>query len=113
MVSVYGYLNANFLTGPRATFAFAEQGDFPQFFAAVHPQIQNPSHLDRCLRISCGCLPGLAGSFTWQRDPLSGFPAFLLWWSSVCSVPVLRRKQPGAAWLQLPGGPACRRLSEL
>ena len=36
LISTYGYLSANLLHSTRITFALAEQGDFPQFFARIH-----------------------------------------------------------------------------
>jgi amino acid transporter len=102
MVSVYGYLGANFLTGPRATFAFAEQGEFPRWFAAVHPRFHTPYFSIVVFAVVCWGL-SLFGSFTWNVT-LSAV-ARLFYYGAVCAaVPVLRRKQPGAAWFRLPAG---------
>ncbi len=38
LLSTFGSLAANMVANPRLTFAFAEQGDFPKWFAAVHPR---------------------------------------------------------------------------
>jgi amino acid transporter len=103
MVSVYGYLGANFLTGPRATFAFAEQGEFPRWFAAVHPRFRTPHVSVVVFAFLCWGL-ALFGSFTWNVT-LSAV-ARLFYYGAVCAaVPVLRRKQPEAAWIRLPAGP--------
>lgn len=111
MVSVYGYLGANFLTGPRATFAFAEQGDFPRWFAAVHRDFRTP-HVSIVVFAALTWLLALLGSFTWNVT-LSAV-ARLFYYAVVCAaVPVLRRKQPGAAWLRLPAGPAFAALGVL
>ena len=42
LISTYGYLSANLLHSTRITFALAEQGDFPQFFARVHARFRTP-----------------------------------------------------------------------
>ena len=102
LVSVYGYLSGNFLTGPRMTFAFAEQGDFPRVFGAVHPRFKTPHVSIVAFAVLCWVL-ALAGSFTWNVT-LSAV-ARLVYYGAVCAaVPALRRRQPGAAWLRLPAG---------
>ena len=111
MVSVYGYLGANFLTGPRVTFAFAEQGDFPSWFAAVHRRFKTP-HVSIVIFAALCWILALAGSFTWNVT-LSAVSR-LFYYGAVCAaVPVLRRKQPGAAWLRLPGGSGLAALGVL
>ncbi len=111
MVSVYGYLGANFLTGPRVTFAFAEQGDFPRWFAAVHRRFKTP-HVSIVIFAALCWILALAGSFTWNVT-LSAVSR-LFYYGAVCAaVPVLRRKQPGAAWLRLPGGSGLAALGVL
>src|SRR5204862_1664019 len=42
LVSVYGYLSSQVLNAPRLSFAFAEGGDFPKFFAWIHPKYRTP-----------------------------------------------------------------------
>ena len=103
LVSVLGYLNAGMLTGPRYTFALAEQGDFPSWFAAVHPQFRSP-HFSILFFAIVIWLLALIGSFSWNVTLSAVAKLFFL--GLVCaSVPALRRKQPGAAAFRLPGGP--------
>jgi amino acid permease len=52
LISVFGNLSANTLAVPRITFALAEQGDFPSFFARVHPRFSNTLCLHFCVRTS-------------------------------------------------------------
>ncbi|MEO8089107.1 MAG: APC family permease, partial [Gemmatimonadales bacterium] len=42
LISVYGWLAANMLAVPRLSMAMAERGDFPAFFARVHPVFRTP-----------------------------------------------------------------------
>jgi basic amino acid/polyamine antiporter, APA family len=102
MVSVYGYLSANLLTGPRGPFALAEQGDFPRMFGAVHSRFRTP-HVSILVFALLSWLLALAGSFTWNVT-LSAVSR-LLYYGVVCAaVPTLRRRQPDAAWFRLPAG---------
>jgi basic amino acid/polyamine antiporter, APA family len=103
IVSVYGYLSANLLTNPRAMFALAERGDFPSWFAAIHRRFRTPYF---SIVVFALLVWGFAlfGNFTWNVT-LSAV-ARLFYYGAVCAaVPALRRKQPGAATLRLPGGP--------
>lgn len=111
LISVYGYLSANLLGGPRATFALAERGDFPAHFAAIHPRFRTP-HFSVVVFAVLVWAFALLGSFTWNVT-LSAV-ARLLYYGAVCAaVPVLRVKQPGAAAIRLRGGPIVPALGVL
>jgi amino acid transporter len=102
LVSVYGYLSANMLAVPRITFALAETGDFPSVFAAIHPRFHTPYFSILVFAFLTWLLASL-GSFAWNVT-LSAV-ARLFYYGLVCAaLPVLRRKQPGAALFRLPGG---------
>ena len=102
LISVYGYLSANLLAGPRGTFALAERGDFPARFAAIHPRFHTPYFSIIVYALSVWAF-ALLGSFTWNVT-LSAV-ARLFYYGAVCAaVPVLRVKQPDAAAFRLPGG---------
>ena len=104
LVSVYGYLSANLLTGPRAIFALAEQRDFPYLFGSVHPKFKTP-HVGILVFAFVTWSLALAGSFTWNVT-LSAVSR-LFYYGAVCvALPVLRHKQPGLAWFRLPAGQA-------
>jgi len=104
MIAVYGYLSANLLAGPRGTFALAERGDFPARLAAIHPRFNTPYVSIAWYALLVWAF-ALLGSFTWNLT-LSAV-ARLFYYGAVCAaVPVLRRRQPGAAAFRLRGGAA-------
>jgi basic amino acid/polyamine antiporter, APA family len=102
MFSTYGYLSANILTTPRITFALAERGDFPAFFGWVHSRFRTP-YVSIAVFAVLTWLLALLGSFTWNVTLSAG--SRLFYYGVVCAaLPVLRRKQPNAALLKIPGG---------
>jgi amino acid transporter len=102
LVSTYGYLSANMLAVPRITFALAECRDFPSIFAAVHRRFHTP-YFSILVFALLTWLLAVLGSFSW--NVLLSAVARLFCYGLVCvAVPVLRRKQPGAAGFRLPFG---------
>jgi basic amino acid/polyamine antiporter, APA family len=102
LLSVYGYLSANLLTTPRQIFALAEQRDFPGLLGSVHPKFKTPHFAILVCAFVTWSL-ALAGSFTWNVT-LSAVSR-LFYYGAICvALPVLRRKQPEAAWFRLPAG---------
>ena len=102
LVSVYGYISANLLTAPRGMFALAEGADFPSVFAAVHPRFRTP-HVSIVVFALLLWAFSLLGSFSWNVT-LSAV-ARLFYYGAICvAVPVLRRRQPDAALVRVPGG---------
>jgi len=102
LISFYGYLSAKILAMPRVTFALAEQGDFPQAFAAVHPRFQTPYI---SLLVFAVLIWGFAlmGEFRWNVT-LSATARLFYYAVGCAALPVLRRKQPAGARFRLPGG---------
>ncbi len=103
LVSVYGYLSAKLLGIPRVTFALAKGGDLPQLFAAVGPRFHTPWF---SILFYAAAVWGLAmaGNFVWNVT--LSVVARLFYYGVVCAALIaLRRKQPLAAGLRLPGGP--------
>ena len=102
LISVCGFLSAHMLTGSRSIFSLAELGDFPRGFAVVHPRFRTP----HAAIVTFGSLIWLFaafGSFSWNVT-LSAVGR-LVYYALVCAaVPVLRRRQPGAARFRVPGG---------
>ncbi len=103
LVSFYGYLSANILAVPRITFALAEGGDFPSIFAAVHSRFRTP-YFSILVFALLTWLLALLGSFSWNLT-LSAVARLFYYGLGCAALPVLRKKQPGAALFRLPGGP--------
>jgi APA family basic amino acid/polyamine antiporter len=102
LISFYGYLSAKILAMPRVTFALAEQGDFPNAFAAIHSRFHTP-YVSILVFSAMVWAFALSGEFKWNVT-LSAV-ARLLYYAVCCAaLPVLRRKQPGDAGFHLPAG---------
>ena len=102
LLSVYGYLASTTLNTPRLTFALAEQGDFPQVFAAVHRRFHTPYVSIIVFTVLLWAL-AFTGSFQWNVV-LSAI-ARLFFYAVVCAaLIVLRRRAPGEARFRLPAG---------
>jgi amino acid transporter len=102
LLSVLGYLSAKLLGVPRVMFSLAEQGDFPAVFGRVHARFHTPAVSIAVFMVFTWVL-ALVGSFAWNVT-LSAVPR-LFCYAMVCgALPVLRRKQPGAAQFRLPAG---------
>ncbi len=102
LLSVYGYLGARTLSVPRITMAFAENGDFPTWFAAVHRRFRTP-YMSIVVFAIAVWIFAVSGQFAWNVT-LSAV-ARLLYYGLICAaVPVLRKQFPGRALLRVPGG---------
>ncbi len=102
MVSTFGYLAAATLLVPRLTYAMGERGDFPAFFAAVHPRFRTP-HVSIVAFSVLLWVFAVAGDFRWNVTVAA--VARLFTYGSVCAaLPVLRRKNPDAPAFRLPVG---------
>ena len=102
LVSVYGYLSAKLLGMPRVTFALAEGGDLPHWFAMVNPRFHTPWF---SILVYAAVVLGLAliGNFTWNVT--LSVVARLFYYGVICAAVIgLRYKQPDAARLRLPAG---------
>ena len=102
LISFYGYLSAKILAMPRVPFALAEQGDFPKIFAAIHPRFQTP-YVSIVVFALLIWIFALIGEFKWNVT-LSAVARLLYYAVGCAALPVLRRKQPGGAWFNLPAG---------
>lgn len=104
LFSLYGYMASAMLNGPRLTFAFAERGDFPGFFAAVHPRFHTP-YVSIAVFYALVLGLAIAGSFQWNAT-LSAV-ARLFTYGAVCLALLrLRQTQAAAPAFRLPAAPA-------
>jgi amino acid transporter len=102
LISVYGYLTAQLLHTPRLAFALGENGDFPRFFARIHPRYQTPHISILAFAGIVWCLAA-AGSFTWNVF-ISSVGRLFIYGFTCAALPVLRRKYPNARAYRLPAG---------
>jgi APA family basic amino acid/polyamine antiporter len=102
LLSSFGSLAANMIANPRLTFAFAEQGDFPRWFGAIHHRYQTPYTSIIAFAILLWAL-ALMGSFSWNA-PLSAVSRLFAYGITCAALPTLRKKMPGQEGFLLPGG---------
>jgi amino acid transporter len=102
LLSTFGSLAANMIANPRVTFAFAEQGDFPDFFAAVHRRYKTPYISIIAFAVLLWVL-ALLGSFRWNAT-VSAVSRLFSYLIACAALPVLRKKMPRKEGFHLPGG---------
>jgi APA family basic amino acid/polyamine antiporter len=102
LVSTYGYLSANMLHTPRITYAMGERGDFPAFFARIHPRYRTP-YLSIIAFSLLLVLFSVGANFRWNAS-LSAVSRLFIYGSIAAALPALRTKYPGAAVFCLPAG---------
>lgn len=102
LFSVYGYLSGNILATPRITFALGERGDFPAFFARVHPRFRTPYVSILAFAILVWLL-ALFGSFAGNATLSAG--SRLFYYGVTCAaLPILRKKNREQALIRMPAG---------
>lgn len=102
LISIYGYLSANALTGPRLPFALAQEGDFPALFGRVHPRFRTP-HVAIVAFFFLIWALAVYGNFAWNAM-LSGVARLFTYAAVCCALLVFRRRDPDGATLRLPAG---------
>lgn len=102
LLSTFGYLAANMIATPRITFAFAEQRDFPRWFAAVHPRYQTPYISIIAFAVLLWAL-AVDGTFRWNAA-LAASSRLFIYGMTCAALPMLRKKFPGKEGFHLPGG---------
>ena len=103
LLSVVGYLAAGMIASPRILFAFAEQNDFPRWFAAVHSRYKTP-HVSILVYAALVWALAMLGTFSWNAR-LSAVSRLITYTLTCAALPTLRWKNPGQAKFRLPWGP--------
>ena len=100
--SIYGYLSGNILATPRITFALGERGDFPSFFALVHPRYRTP-YLSILAFAVLVWVFAFFGNFAGNATLSAG--SRLFYYGVGCAaLPTLRKKQTAPPLFQLRAG---------
>ena len=104
LISFYGYLSAKILAMPRIPFALAEQGDFPEAFAAIHRKFHTP-YVSILVFAAMVWALALTGDFKWNVT-LSAVARLLYYAVGCAALPILRRKSTtdAPAMFTLPAG---------
>jgi APA family basic amino acid/polyamine antiporter len=103
LLSLVGFLSANFLNGPRLTYALSEQLDAPALLGKIHPRFRTPYVSILLFAVLVWALASY-GNFQWNAT-LSAVTRLFIYGSTCLALIVLRRTQPATAWLTVPGGP--------
>ena len=90
---------ANLLHSTRITFSLAEQGDFPQFFACIHPRFRTP-HISILVYSLAVFAFAASGDFRWNAI-LSAATRLVVYGGMAIALLVLRQKS-GPAPFRLP-----------
>ena len=93
LISVYGWLASNMLTVPRLSMAMAERGDFPVFFARVHPVFRTPWVSILFFAVVSWALANQAGLL--QNLSLASVSRLFVYGLVCAALPVLRSKEGG------------------
>ncbi len=102
LFSIYGYLSGNILATPRITFALAERGDFPAFFALVHQRFRTP-YVSILLFALLVWAFALFGTFAGNATLSAG--SRLFYYGVVCAaLPALRGKNREQPLIRMPAG---------
>jgi amino acid transporter len=103
VVSVVGYFAAGIIATPRIVLAFAQQGDFPRWFASIHPRYKTP-YVSILVYASLVWALAMLGTFSWNAK-LSAVSRLITYVFICAALPTLRWKRPGLAKFRLPVGP--------
>lgn len=103
MISVIGATSSIVLSVPRLLFSLARHGEFPAFLGRLHRKYQTP---DAAVVTVGGLILAMAltGTYMWALAVCAG--AMMIVYGAVCGALIrLRRMQPHAHAIRIPGGP--------
>jgi amino acid transporter len=103
VVSIVGFLGANFLNAPRLAYALAEHRDLPPIFGRIHPKFRTPDVAIVAFGLVTLAL-AVYGNFEWNAT-LSAIARLIVYASTCVAMLLLRRRDPAGAALRLPAGP--------
>jgi APA family basic amino acid/polyamine antiporter len=95
LCSIFGALNSNILTGPRAYFALSRDGLFFRSVGRVHPQFLTPA-VAILIQGAWSVVLALSGSYE-QLFTYVIFSGWIFYGAATVAVVVLRRRQPKLA----------------
>jgi amino acid transporter len=103
LLSTYGFIAGAFVNAPRLPYALANEGDAPPAFAILHPRFRTPTYAIIAFAVVSYAL-AISGTFGWALALSAG--SMLIIFAGFCaSLIQLRRTQPKAEGLRIPGGP--------
>jgi amino acid transporter len=104
VISVTGFLVANFLGAPRLTFALSEHHDAPRWLGLVHPRFRTP-YVSILLFAFLVWALAVLGNFQGNAT-LSGVTRLFVYGSTCVALVTLRRQGGPQPWFRAPAGPA-------
>jgi amino acid transporter len=102
VISVTGFLVANFLGAPRLTFALSEHQDAPAWLGRIHPRFRTP-YLSILVFGFLVWTLAVIGTFQLNAT-LSGVTRLFVYGSTCAALIALRRQRTSEAWFPVPGG---------
>jgi APA family basic amino acid/polyamine antiporter len=103
LVSIYGWISAAMLYGPRLTYSLAAQGEFPALFARLHPRFHTPAAAILLYAFTAWVLAA-SGTFLWLVAVTAG--SMMVLYAAVCASLIrLRKLRPNADAFRIPFGP--------
>lgn len=95
LFSISGNLLSNLISTPRVTFALAQSGALPSWFAAVSARFATPAN-SIVFMSAAAILLALTGSFV-ELAVVSTLARFVVYLASLAALPIVRRQRTGVA----------------